>query len=103
MATTMVHTAQPKMGKRDIPFWWAITFVIVSVCAAGAVGFLVGHLLAEAGAPNTERYLVDVREIKVPGEIPVWQIRWLEYGQAKIIQIEGTDDKDRLVNWLGRR
>ena len=89
--------------KLVVPFRWALAFAIVATVAGLSCGFIVGGLIEERGTPNPDRYVVDVREIKVPGERPVWSIRWLEYGQVRMVQLEGTDDKDRLVEWLGRR
>ena len=86
-----------------MPIRWALTFAVVLALACWSGGYLAGHLTADAKRESLVRYVIDGREIKVHGDMPVWSVRWLEsYGQVQMVQVENADDKDRLVAWLGR-
>lgn len=105
-AKILMVRARPDLGSTlhtcpAIPIRWALVFAITLAMAIGAAGLIAGHLLVPGPNP---RYFVDEREIKVPGEIPVWSVRYIVDGQVYMIQVEGTDNKDRfLFSYLGVR
>jgi hypothetical protein len=85
-----------------MPVRWAVVLAIVSGLALGGWGYIAGELVASRLRPDdSARYFVDACLVPVHTGARVWSVRWLEYGQTRMIQVEEDEVNDRLVAHLG--
>jgi hypothetical protein len=90
-----------QMQPRAMPVRWAV--VLASVVGMGllAWGYVAGQMIASKTTPApVERCFVDAILVPVAGGARVWSVRWIEYGQTRIIQVEGDETRDRLKAWI---
>jgi hypothetical protein len=84
-----------------IPVRWALTFAVTLAVALSGVTGMVIHLVDER-PEGTTRLFIDWTRLAGTGTTEVFQLRWIEYGQIHLIDVEGTEARDKVAAWLSR-
>jgi hypothetical protein len=91
----------PAPQPRAMPVRWALVFAAtLSVALAGVTGLVI-HL-ADERPERSSRLFVDWVRLAGTGTAEVYQLRWIEYGQVHMVDVEGADARDRVAAWLSR-
>jgi hypothetical protein len=84
-----------------MPVRWAVVLACVVGTGLLAWGYVAGQTIAGKVKPApVERCFVDAVRVPVADGARVWSVRWIEYGQTRMIQVEGDETRDRLKSWI---
>lgn len=90
---------------RNMPVVWAVVFAVVCTVGALPIGMIAGYEAGRDRAPRPERVFVD--EVKLgrglSDSTESWQLRWIEDGMPRIVQVDSEEARERVRAWLEGR